>query len=67
MKLYLFITRWWNLFVFQIQVVACFSTLLYKGLLDAKEGKVGNDKTLNTIIIVIIEKYDMSKYAMMLK
>ncbi len=53
--------------MFQIQVVACFSTLLYKGLLDAKEGKVGNDKTLNTIIIVIIEKYDMSKYAMMLK
>jgi hypothetical protein len=26
----------------------------YKG----KEGKVGNDKTLNTIVIVIIEQYE---------
>jgi hypothetical protein len=44
--------------VFQIQVVAYSSTFLYKGLLDAKEGKVGNDKTLNTIVIVIIEQYE---------
>jgi len=61
----MFITRWRNLFVFQIQVVACFSTLLYKGLLDAKEGKMGNDKTLNTLVFVIIEQYE--KYATMLK
>ncbi len=54
--------------MFQIQVVACFSTLLYKGLLDVKEGKVGNDKTLSTITIVIIEQCEkMSKYPMMLK